>query len=114
VALWQAAKQPSDEVQNFQASHYIRWHGFLQRKNMKTFIQWCEENKHQVPTMTDAPEAQPNTDAPENKKPTEEKQARTGYSGNYPPAYYRAHYPDAYEPPRKATAFLDKQNMGKK
>jgi hypothetical protein len=93
---------------------YKRDTAFRRGKNMKTFIQWCEENKHVLPVFTDAPEAQDNTDAPASKKPTEEKNIRTSYSANYPPQMGSGLYPDAYFAPRKATAFLDKQIMGKK
>lgn len=78
---------------------------------MKSFFQWAEENKHELPVF-DAPEAE-KTDAAPGRKTTDEKAVRTGYSGNYPPAYKRAQYPDAWFAPRKATVPLDKQNMNK-
>ena len=81
---------------------------------MKSFKQWAEENNHELPTFTDAQEAEP-TDAEKPVKPTAENGRRTGYSANYPPAYSaRQGYPDAYFMPRKATAALDRQIMGSK
>ncbi|MHA2043393.1 MAG: hypothetical protein ACW99G_01290 [Candidatus Thorarchaeota archaeon] len=72
---------------------------------MKTFFQWVEDSKLDLPVVIAAPEGE---DA------TNENGFRTGYSANYPDAYVRAHYPDAYAPPKKATAFLDKVAKPKK
>ena len=81
---------------------------------MKSFKQWAEDNQHELPTFTDAPEGQ-ETDTVKGKRTTAEKGIRTGYSANYPAAYSaRQGYPDAYFMPRKATAALDRQIMGAK
>jgi hypothetical protein len=79
---------------------------------MKTFMQWAEENKLDLPVVADAPDAQA-TDAPTGQKATAEDTKRTGYSANYPDAYVRGQYPHKYFNPIKATADLDKQNMKK-
>jgi hypothetical protein len=81
---------------------------------MKTFKQWAEDSKLELPVFTDAPEGeQADTDdkAEKAKKPTSENQKRTGYSGNYPPAYIGGQYPDQYFNPIKATAPVDRENM---
>lgn len=80
---------------------------------MKTFNQWCEDNSHELPTFNDAPEAEANADAPKEEKPTSEKGTRTGYSGNYPASYVSGQYPAGWFTSRKATAFLDAENMKK-
>lgn len=72
---------------------------------IKTFLQWAEEQKIQLPVVQDAPEAQPATT--ENGK-------RTGLSANYPAAYAAGQYPHKYFNPVKATADLDIQNIEKK
>lgn len=69
---------------------------------MKTFIQWAEANKLELPVVTD--------EQPKEKAKTEGR-VRTGYSGNYPAAYVSGQYPHHYFNPYKATADLDKQNM---
>jgi hypothetical protein len=68
---------------------------------MKTFFQWVEDSNLDLPIVTSAPEGE---------EATNEDGFRTGYSHNYPDAYVRAQYPDGYAPPKKATAFLDKDN----
>jgi len=72
---------------------------------MKTFFQWAEESKLDVPVFNAAPEGE---DA------TNENGFRTGWSHNYPPAYARAHYPDLYAAPKKATAALDSKAKPRK
>ena len=62
---------------------------------MKTFKQWAEVNKFELPVMTDSEDAQ--TATSENGK-------RTGIGGQYPDAYVRGQYQPAYFPPIKATA----------
>lgn len=69
---------------------------------MKTFYQWAEENKIELPILTTNGE-----DA------TSENRVRTGYSANYPPAYVSAQYPHKYFNPAKATADLDAEQMKK-
>ena len=58
---------------------------------MKTFIQWCEENKLEL----------------------DENTKRTGLTANYPELYVRGQYPKGYWPAHKATAFLDLQQKAK-
>lgn len=65
---------------------------------MKSFLDWTKEEKLELPTFTDAPEAE---------KTVEEKTKRTGLSANYPDAYVAAQYPHKYFNPIKATADLD-------
>lgn len=72
---------------------------------MKSFLDWTKEEKLELPTFTDAPEAEGTI---------EEKTRRTGLSANYPPAYKSAQYPHKYFNPSKATADLDIQNIEKK
>lgn len=55
---------------------------------MKTFINWCEEKKLELPAI-------------------DENRVRTGITANYPDAYVRAQYPELNFPPHKATAPLD-------
>jgi hypothetical protein len=62
---------------------------------MKTFTQWAEEHKIELP-------------------PISEQGLRTGYSANYPPQYASGQYPHHYFNPIKATADLEKQWMDKK
>jgi hypothetical protein len=69
---------------------------------MKTFYQWAEENKIELPVLT--------TDS---KDATSENRVRTGYSANYPPAYVSAQYPHKYFNPVKSTADLDAEQMKK-
>lgn len=64
---------------------------------MKTFYQWAEENKIELPEAT-----------------KNENRVRTGFSANYPPAYVSAQYPHKYFNPAKATADLDAELMKKK
>jgi len=60
---------------------------------MKTFMQWSEENKIELPV-----EAQgENADASENTH-------RAGASKNYPDAYVRGQYPHKYFNPTTSTA----------
>jgi hypothetical protein len=73
--------------------------------NMKTFKQWAEENKLELPIVTDTTE--------KTDKTTDENRVRTGWSANYPPAYFSAQYPHKYVNPHKATADLDAQIMDK-
>ena len=66
---------------------------------MKTFHQWCEEKKLELPVEK------------EGEPATSENTKRTGLSFNYPPAYIRDQYPkDHYFNAIKATAELDKVN----
>ena len=65
---------------------------------MKSFLDWTKEEKLELPTFTDAPEAE---------KTVEEKTKRTGLNANYPDAYVAAQYPHKYFNPTKATADLD-------
>ena len=71
---------------------------------MKSFIDWIKEEKLDLPTFTDAPEAE---------KTVEEKTKRTGLSANYPDAYVAGQYPHKYFNPTKATADLDLSTRGK-
>jgi len=81
---------------------------------MKTFTQWAEANKMDLPVLKDAEVETPaDNDAEEPKKATAENTKRTGYSGNYPPAYKHGQYPDNYFSPSKATVPVDKQNIAK-
>jgi len=72
---------------------------------MKTFLNWAEENKLDIPVFKDAPEAE---------KTTAESGTRTGIGPQYPDAYVRAQYPHKYFNATKATADLDLQNANKK
>ena len=80
---------------------------------MKNFMQWCEDNKLDLPVLADVEPAQ-SVDTPKGSKTKGENTKRTGYSANYPAAYVAGQYPHKYFNPIKATADLDKQNMGKK
>ena len=73
---------------------------------MKSFLQWAEENKVELPVFKDAEEN-------DNQPALQEKTKRTGLSANYPKAYVSAQYPDLYWTPIKATAALDLKNMGR-
>lgn len=72
---------------------------------MKTFMQWVEENKLELPALTDAEEG---------KEATSENRARTGVGPQYPDAYFMAQYPHKYSNPTKATTDLDLSNAKKK
>lgn len=65
---------------------------------MKSFLDWINEEKLDLPTFTDAPKGQ---------KTVEEKTKRTGLNANYPDAYVAGQYPHKYFNPIKATADLD-------
>ena len=78
---------------------------------MKSFLDWLKEEKLELPTFTDAGEAEGNVDAPAEEKTVEEKTKRTGLSANYPPAYVSDQYPHKYFNPSKATADLDIKNI---
>lgn len=79
---------------------------------MQTFLNWIKEQKLEVPVVTDAaPVKEVDVDS---KPTTDENRRRTGYSANYPPAYVSGQYPHKYFNPTKATADLDKENMGDK
>jgi hypothetical protein len=79
---------------------------------MKTFFDWACENKLELPVNDRVePEA---TDTPEGEDTKDEQRCRTGWSANYPPAYFSAQYPQKYVNPRKSTADLDAEQMGKK
>ena len=77
---------------------------------MKSFIQWAEENKLELPVQIDAPEAQ-ETDTDKGKKGTTENRVRTGFSANYPPAYVSGQYPHKYFNPVKASTDVDAENI---
>ncbi len=72
---------------------------------MKNFLNWCEENKKELPIMVDADKAEDTTG--ENTK-------RTGITYNYPDAYVRAHYPHKYFNPIKSTTDLDLEQQPKR
>ena len=76
---------------------------------MQTFLSWIKEQKLQLPSITDANNAE--KVETEGKPTIDEKRVRTGYSANYPAAYVAAQYPNHYFNPSKATADLDKENM---
>ena len=78
---------------------------------MKTFMDWAQENKLELPVMDAA--GSENVDTPEGEKTTDENRARTGWSKNYPPSYFSAQYPHKYVNPKKATADLDAEQMKK-
>jgi hypothetical protein len=61
---------------------------------MKTFTQWAEEKKLELPVV--------------------ENQTRTGQTHNYPDGYLRSQYPAGYFTPTKATAFLDAEQKPRK
>lgn len=58
---------------------------------MLDFIEWCKENKIELPELN-------------------ENQTRSGVRPQYPDAYARGQYPDGYFAPTSATAFLDLKN----
>jgi len=62
---------------------------------MKTFEQWLEDNKYELPVFVDAEEG---------KDATSEDRVRAGISQNYPDAYVRAQYPHKYYNPHAADA----------
>ena len=64
---------------------------------MKTFLQWAEENKAELPVF----------DTEEGEEATVENKKRTGLGYNYPDAYARHQYPHKYFNPIKATADYD-------
>ena len=66
---------------------------------MKTFLQWAEEKKLEMPVINDEPIS----------KTIEEKKMRTGMTANYPEIYSRGQYPELGQTPIKATAVLDFQ-----
>lgn len=66
---------------------------------MRTFTKWVEDNKLDLPQLTDSEEA---------KDATAENNIRTGIKFGYPDAY-AMHYPPAYYAGRSATAYLDLQ-----
>jgi hypothetical protein len=65
---------------------------------MKTFLQWAEENKYDLPVVTD-------TD--EKKDATSEGSYRRRIKFGHPDAEGAAQYPQGYFAPGSATAFLD-------
>jgi hypothetical protein len=68
---------------------------------IKTFIQWAEEKKLELPVLGETPPA---------KGTVDEKAARAGFAHwAYPDSYIRSHYPDGWFMPRAADA---KQKMG--
>ncbi len=72
---------------------------------MKTFAQWAEENKLELPVLTTAGEGE---------EATSEQKSRTGVGPQYPDAYHMGQYPHKYFNPTKATADLDVENAKKK
>lgn len=62
---------------------------------MKSFIQWLEANKLDLPVFVDATEGKPTT---------AEDAKRAGISQNYPDAYVRGQYPHKYFNPHAADA----------
>ena len=73
---------------------------------MKTFMQWAEEEKVELPFI--------DTEHTSKEKTTKENSVRTGQTQNYPDAYVRSQYPLAWFVPTKATAYLDAQNKPRK
>lgn len=72
---------------------------------MKTFMQWCEERKLDLPTFTETP--------PEEEATTESGSARRAAvrSHAYPPLYGRGQYTKSYFTPTAAdTLVYDKDN----
>lgn len=80
---------------------------------MGTFLDWAKESGYDFSFLADVQPGEKNTDAEESKPTTDENRARTGYSANYPPAYFSSQYPHKYVNPKKATADLDAEIMGK-
>ena len=80
---------------------------------MKTFTQWAEEKKLDLPTLTDVMASEP-TDVQNVKPATNENGKRTGARPGYPDGYVRSQFPHKYFNPVTATADLDLQNAGKK
>lgn len=72
---------------------------------MRTFTQWAEEKKLELPVLVDTKTGEVATG--ENTK-------RTGLSYNYPDLYVRGQYPHKYFNPMKATADLDLEQQPKK
>lgn len=68
---------------------------------MKTFTQWVEQNKLDLPNLNDMPEP---------KKATGESTAATrAFRFGYPDAAGAVNYPDAYKTARQPDAFLQMQ-----
>jgi len=74
---------------------------------MKTFMQWAEEKKLDLPVVRD-------TEQSGKESTTKENQTRTGQTHNYPDGYLRSQYPAGYFAPTKATAFLDAEQKPRK
>lgn len=79
---------------------------------MGIFQDWAKEKGFDFDFLNDIKPA--DVDSESGEETTNEDRARTGYSANYPPSYYAAQYPHKYNNPKKATADLDRENMGKK
>ena len=62
---------------------------------MKTFTQWIEAQKLELPVFVDTKDGE---------KATSENTKRSGISANYPDAYVRAQYPHKYFNPIAADA----------
>lgn len=64
---------------------------------MKTFLQWVEEEKKDLPVISN--------DSDDDKKPSlQEKTKRGGIGNQYPDAYVRQQYPRKYFNPIAADA----------
>lgn len=68
---------------------------------MKTFLQWCEDEKLKLPLI----------DVDRGEEATSEDSKRTGYSPHYPAAYKSGQYPHKYFNAGLSTADLEKQNI---
>lgn len=62
---------------------------------MKSFVQWLEANKLELPVFVDSEDGE---------KATAENTKRSGISANYPDAYVRSQYPHKYFNPIAADA----------
>ncbi len=79
---------------------------------MKSFTQWCEENKKDLSVLTDVEPTEADVDKGDDT--TDENRTRTGAGPHYPDAYVRAQYPWKYFNPTLSTADLDLANAKKK
>ena len=75
----------------------MQWHIFYQKgRIMKTFFQWCEERKLEIPTVT---ETTPKEDAETSEGSGKRAAVR---SHAYPELYGRGQYPKGYFNPTAA------------
>lgn len=71
---------------------------------MKTFIQWCEDRKFELPTFTETPPAQATKDESGSSKRAAVR------SHAYPSLYGRGQYPKGYFTPIAADTLVYDQD----